>query len=189
MKSFLPALKMTVVMTILLGVIYPLAMTGLAQITFPDKAGGALIMRDEKVMGSELIGQKFTKNEYFWGRPSATDYNPLPSGGSNLSPNSQALQDAMAARKAQLSAAHPKETGAIPQDLLFASASGLDPHISPAAANYQVRRVAEARGLSGEQVLKLVQAATKGRQWGLFGEPTVNVVRLNLSLDQLKARE
>jgi K+-transporting ATPase ATPase C chain len=189
MKDLLMAVKMMGVMTVLLGLIYPLAMTGLAQEVFPSQASGSLIIEKDKVIASKLIGQKFTKPEYFWGRPSATDYNPLPSGGSNLSLNSAALQEAIATRKTQLAAAHPGEVGPNPQDLLYASASGLDPQISPAAASYQVVRVATARGLTVEKVQELVKKASASRQWGLFGEPTVNVVQLNLSLDQLKTGE
>lgn len=183
MKYFMPALRLNIFMTILLGLIYPFVMTGIAQVTFPRQASGDFVSRGGQVVGSLKIGQNFEKPEYFWSRPSAISYNPLPSGGSNLGQASQALKETVNARREKLKAAHADQNGEPPQDLLFASASGLDPHISPEAAQYQAKRVAQARGMSVEDVQKLVEKASAGRQIGIFGEPTVNVLLLNLSLD------
>ncbi|SFM94129.1 K+-transporting ATPase ATPase C chain [Formivibrio citricus] len=189
MKNHLrPALMLFGILTLLTGLLYPLAVTGIAQAVFPEQANGSLIVRDGKVVGSALIGQNFTENQYFWGRPSAT--GPMPnnaanSGGSNLGPTNPALPDAVKERIAALKAAHPAQSGPVPVDLVTASASGLDPQISPAAARYQVERVAQARQLPVEKVLKLVEAHTEGRQWGVFGEARVNVLQLNLALDKL----
>lgn len=184
-KYIIPALRFKIFMTILLGLIYPFTMTGIAKILFHDQASGQFIERNNQVIGSALIGQSFQKNEYFWPRPSAINYNPLPSGGSNLGQASQDLKKVVDERRARLKAAHSDQIIDPPQDLLFASASGLDPHISPEAALYQMQRVAMARKLSLEQVKMLIDQASEQRQWGLFGEPTVNVLLLNLSLDSL----
>lgn len=183
-----PALTMLLLLTILTGLIYPLAVTGLAQLFFPDQANGSLIVREGKVIGSKLIGQSFDKPEYFWSRPSATvpfPNNAAASGGSNLGPTNPALIEAVKARIAALQAADPDNHDPIPVDLVTASGSGLDPHISPAAARYQLKRVARARGLDEDSVLELVRRHTEGRQFGLLGEPRVNVLALNLALDAL----
>lgn len=183
-----PALTMLLLLTILTGLIYPLAVTGLAQLFFPDQANGSLIVREGKVIGSRLIGQSFDKPEYFWSRPSATvpfPNNAAASGGSNLGPTNPALIEAIKARIAALQAADPDNHDPIPVDLVTASGSGLDPHISPAAARYQLKRVARARGLDEDSVLELVRRHTEGCQFGLLGEPRVNVLALNLALDAL----
>lgn len=184
-----PALTMLLLLTVLTGLIYPLAVTGLAQLFFPDQANGSLILREGKVVGSKLIGQYFDKPEYFWGRPSATapfPYNAAASGGSNLGPTNPMLLEAVKKRVAALRAVDPGNGLPIPVDLVTASGSGLDPHISPAAALYQAKRVARARGLDENSVLALVSTHTEGRQFGLLGEPRVNVLELNLALDVLK---
>lgn len=184
-----PALTMLVILTLLTGLAYPLAVTGLAQLFFPDQANGSLIVRDGKVIGSQLIGQYFDKPEYFWPRPSATTpfpYNAAASGGSNLGPTNPALIEAVKARVAALRAADPGNELPIPVDLVTASGSGLDPHISPAAALYQLKRVARTRDLDENTVLTLVTQHTEGRQFGLLGERRVNVLQLNVALDALK---
>jgi K+-transporting ATPase ATPase C chain len=181
-----PAMVCLVFFTLLTGLAYPLAMTGLAQAVFPYEANGSLLERGGRVVGSEIIGQPFDDPRYFWGRPSATSpfpYNAAASAGSNLGPTNPALEEAVKARVAALRAADPGNTQPIPVDLVTASGSGLDPHISVAAALYQVPRVARARGLSQEQVRALVGQFTEGRQYGLLGEPRVNVLKLNLALD------
>src|SRR5499425_1124380 len=186
-----PALMMLLVLTVLTGVMYPLAVTGLAQLLFPNQANGSLIIRDGKVIGSELIGQYFDEPKYFWGRPSATSptpYNASASSGSNLGPTNPALIVAIKERVAALKAADPSNQRAIPVDLVTASASGLDPHISPAAAAYQAGRVARVRGLERARVDALLAEHTEGRWLGLLGEPRVNVLLLNLALDRLGAR-
>ena len=183
-----PAFMMLLILTALTGLVYPLAVTGLAQLFFPEQANGSLIVRDGRVVGSKLIGQYFDKPEYFWSRPSATSpfpYNAAASGGSNLGPTNPALLDAVKARVAALRAVDPGNDSPVPVDLVTASGSGLDPHISPAAALYQVKRVARARGLDDSTVQALVAQQTEGRQFGLLGEPRVNVLQLNLSLDGL----
>ena len=187
LKELKPALLIFVVLTLITGVLYPALVTGIAQLAFKSEANGSLIERNGKTVGSRLIGQPFSDPKYFWGRASATapmPYNAGGSGGSNQGPLNPALEDAVKARIAALKAADPNQTAAIPVDLVTASASGLDPHISPAAAAYQVARVARARGLAREAVQKLVEANTEGRQLGLLGEPRVNVLALNLALDQ-----
>jgi K+-transporting ATPase ATPase C chain len=171
--------------TVLTGLIYPLVITGVAQLVFPHQANGSLLVRDGRTAGSKLIGQQFDGPKYFWGRPSATaghPYDAVASGGSNLGPLNPALKTAVAARIAALRRADPSNTAPIPVDLVTASASGLDPHISPAAAEYQVRRVARLRGLSPQAVQALVAQQTEPPQWGFLGEPRVNVLQLNLSL-------
>lgn len=184
MKYIIPAIRFKLFMLVLLGLIYPFAMTGVTQIIFPQQASGDFITRGGQVIGSLKIAQNFEKPEYFWPRPSAIGYNPLPSGGSNLGNASADLKKAVDDRRAKLKSAHPDQPGEPPQDLLFASASGLDPHISPEAAAYQVRRVAQARNMNALQVINLIEQATTQRQLGIFGEPTVNVLELNLALDQ-----
>jgi K+-transporting ATPase ATPase C chain len=175
------------VMTLVTGVAYPLLVTGIAQAAFPEKANGSLIMKDGKVVGSKLIGQPFEDPKHFWGRLSATTpaaYNAGASTGSNLGPTNEALTKAAQARIDALRAADPGNQAPIPVDLVTASGSGLDPHISPAAAAYQLPRVARARGMSEDAVRALVAANTEDRSFGVLGEPRVNVLLLNLALDR-----
>jgi K+-transporting ATPase ATPase C chain len=178
------AVLMTIVTTLLLGVAYPLAVTGLAQVLFKDKANGQLIERDGRVIGSRIIGQAFSSPGYFHGRPSAagTGYDAANSAGTNLGPTNKKLIDAVAAN---VEAAKKENPGAaIPIDMVTTSASGLDPHISPASAAFQVPRVARERQISEEDLRRVVAAHTEGRQWGFLGEPRVNVLLLNLALDE-----
>lgn len=184
-----PALVMLILLTLITGIAYPLLTTGLAQLLFPGAANGSLLYRDDKTVGSALIGQNFTRADYFWGRPSATGdsaYNPLASAGSNLAATNQALDKAIAERAAQLRQANPAMSGPIPVDLLTASASGLDPQISIAAAQYQLARVAAARHLPPEQIAKLIEDNTDRATPNFMGESVVNVLKLNLALDALK---
>lgn len=181
-----PALTILVLLTVITGVVYPILVTGIAQMAFPHQANGSLIERDGSVIGSELIGQQFDDPKYFWGRPSAAGYNAAASTGSNYGPMNPALMDSVQARIEALKAADPDNTLPIPVDLVTASASGLDPHISVASALYQVHRVASARGLSEAEVVALVEQNTQGRQFGFLGEPRVNVLLLNLALDGLQ---
>lgn len=191
-----PALLMFLIFTVITGILYPLVVTGIAQVVFPSQANGSLIItEDGKALGSKLIGQPFDEPKYFWGRLSATGtfpYNAFnaenltASSGSNYGPLNPALTEMVKARVDALKAADPDNTLPIPVDLVTASGSGLDPHISIAAALYQVHRVAQARGLSDEDVESLVNQYTAGRQFGFLGEPTVNVLELNLALDGLK---
>lgn len=189
-----PALVSLLVLTLITGVVYPLVVTGIAQVAFPSQANGSLIVENGELRGSALVGQPFADPRYFWGRLSATGVHPYNafngealagSSGSNLGPLNPALTEAVQARIDALRAADPQATGPVPVDLVTASGSGLDPHISPAAAAFQVRRVAQARGLSEAQVRELLAQQTEGRDFGLFGEPRVNVLRLNLALDSL----
>ena len=184
-----PALVIFAVLSVFTGFAYPFVVTGLAEAIFPRQAAGSLIERGGRVVGSTLIGQSFIEPKYFWGRPSATGtgpYNATASGGSNQGPLNPALIDAVKSRVQALREADPHNSRPIPVDLVTASASGLDPHISIAAAEYQVARVARARGLPEETVRALVAKHSKGRVLGLFGEPTVNVLELNLALDDLR---
>jgi K+-transporting ATPase ATPase C chain len=181
-----PAFFMLLIFTVITGVFYPLAVTGIAQVLFPHQANGSLIMADGKMVGSELIGQQFDDPKYFWGRPSAAGYNAAASSGSNYGPMNPALLDAVQARIDALKAADPTNTLPIPVDLVTASGSGLDPHISVAAALYQVHRVASARGLSEADVRSLVEKHTQGRQFGFLGEAVVNVLQLNRALDGIQ---
>jgi len=182
------AAMLLLLMTVITGIAYPLLVTGLAQAVFPVQANGSLLAKDGKPIGSALIGQPFTASKYFWGRPSATApqaYNGTASNGSNLGPTNPALADAVRQRIAALQAADPGNTAPIPVDLVTASGSGLDPEISPAAAQYQLARVARARGVPLAEVQALVARCTRGRQLGVLGEPRVNVLELNLALDAL----
>jgi K+-transporting ATPase ATPase C chain len=174
------SLRMLAVMTVLTGAAYPLVVTGISQVAFRDQANGSLIVQGGKVVGSALIGQPFSEPKYFWSRASATSpmpYNGASSSGSNLGPTNPALREAVSERIVKF------EARPVPVDLATASGSGLDPHISPAAAEFQIARVAKARGLAEEKVRALVQKHTEGRQLGVLGEPRVNVLRLNLALD------
>jgi K+-transporting ATPase ATPase C chain len=183
-----PALLSLLFFTALTGLLYPAVVTGLAQVLFPAQANGSLILRGGKPVGSELIGQPFSEPKYFWSRPSATSpqpYNAAASGGSNLGPTNPDLERAVAERIRALREADPGNTAPVPVDLVTASGSGLDPHISPAAASYQVPRVARLRGLKEQDLRKLVAEHTEDRQLGVLGEARVNVLRLNLSLDSL----
>ncbi|MEW5769141.1 MAG: potassium-transporting ATPase subunit KdpC [Pseudomonadota bacterium] len=187
LKELKPALLMLAVLTVVTGLVYPLVVTGVAQGVFPYQANGSLIESGGKLVGSELVGQPFSDPKYFWSRPSATGpvpYNAGASSGSNQGPTNPALEEAVKARIAALQAADPGNKAPIPVDLVTASASGLDPHISPAAAEYQVGRVARVRGIEPNTVRALVAAHTEGRQLGGMGEPRVNVLTLNLSLDR-----
>jgi K+-transporting ATPase ATPase C chain len=199
LKELRPAIVMLVAFTLITGVAYPFAVTGLAAVIFPAQANGSLIEKDGKVIGSALIGQPFTSDKYFHGRPSATTgpdpkdpsksvpapYNAANSGGSNLGPTSKALIDRVKADVAKLKAENPNAP--VPTDLVTTSASGLDPDISPAAALFQVPRIAKVRGLPEQRLRELVTAQTEGRTFGLLGEPRVNVLKLNLALDGLKS--
>jgi K+-transporting ATPase ATPase C chain len=186
MTHLRPALILLALLTVLTGVVYPAVVTAIAQLVFPHQANGSLIVKDGKVVGSVLIGQPFDDPKYFWGRPSATSpfaYNAASSSGSNLSPTNPALIKSVQARVDALRAADPGNSAAVLVDLVTASGSGLDPHISPAAALYQVSRVAKARKLQPDAVRALVERHTEGRQLGFLGEPRVNVLALNLALD------
>ncbi|VVD70273.1 potassium-transporting ATPase subunit KdpC [Pandoraea anhela] len=189
MKTLLrPMLSLFVVLSVITGLVYPLVVTGIGRAAFSREAAGSLIYKDGKAVGSSLIGQNFDEPKYFWGRLSATSPNPnnaTASGGSNFGPLNPALSDAVKGRIAALREADPTAQLPVPVDLVTASGSGLDPEISPAAAEYQVVRVAKARGLTPDAVRELVARNTQGRQWGIFGEPRVNVLKLNLALDGL----
>lgn len=185
-----PALTIFAALSLVTGLAYPLLTTGIASAVFPHQAGGSLIERDGKVVGSEWIGQSFTSPQYFWGRPSATapmPYNAAASGGSNLGPSNPALAEAIRARVDALKAVDPDNAAPVPVDLVTASGSGLDPHISPAAAAYQAARVARVRGLPRAEVDALIQAHTDKPALSVLGEPSVNVLTLNLALDKQRA--
>ncbi|NUM79973.1 potassium-transporting ATPase subunit KdpC [bacterium] len=189
MKTLIrPALLLLLVLTIITGIIYPLLVTGIAQIVFPERANGSLIVKDGKTIGSELIGQSFDDPKYFWGRLSATGpfaYNAAASSGSNYGPTNPALFTAVQSRIDALRASDSSNTMPIPVDLVTASGSGLDPHISPAAAYYQASRIARVRGLEESEIRALIEKHIEGRQLGFLGEPRVNVLKLNLALDNL----
>jgi K+-transporting ATPase ATPase C chain len=184
------AVKFLLVMTVLTGIIYPLVMTGVAQLCFKEKANGSLVMKDGKIIGSSLIGQRFDSAAYFWSRPSAIGYNPLPSGASNYGPTSDTLKKQVTVRRMAFAANNslPGRTS-VPKEMIFASGSGLDPHISPEAAMLQLERVSSARKFTESQKLKLKQLITdqtEGPQYYLFGEPRVNVFELNLALENIR---
>ena len=186
-RQMMPGLRMTACMTVLTGLLYPGVVTALCQGLFPRQANGSLIVRDGRVTGSELIGQRFTRAEYFQPRPSAAGadgYDAMASGGSNLGPVSRKLMERVEKSVTELRAANPSHTGPWPADLVTASASGLDPHLSPEAAMAQAGRVAQARGVTEEALRGLVARHVEGRDLGFLGEPRVNVLRLNLALDE-----
>ena len=191
MKTLIrPAISLFVVLTVVTGVVYPLAVTGVAKAAFPSQAGGSLIVQNGKAVGSSLIGQNFSDPKYFWGRPSATSpmaYNGQGSGGSNLGPLNPALTDAVKGRVEALRAADPDNKAAVPVDLVTTSASGLDPEISVAAARYQAGRVARLRGLSPAVIDDIIARHTHERLFGLLGEPRVNVLDMNLELQHTTA--
>lgn len=187
-----PCLTIFLALALLTGAVYPAIVTGIAQVVFGDRANGSIILHDGKPVGSEWIGQQFDDPRYFWGRPSATTkddkdlpYNAASSSGSNLGPTNDALLKSIKERVEALRAAHADQSGPVPVDLVTASASGLDPHISPAAADYQVARVAKARGMKTEEVRQLVASHIEERAFGILGERRVNVLKLNLALDAL----
>jgi potassium-transporting ATPase KdpC subunit len=185
-QQILPGLRIKLFMTVLLGVIYPLAMTGISQVLFPDKANGSLKTSSGKVIGSELIGQNFSKAEYFQPRPSAAGsdgYDPTSSGGSNYGPTNQKLIDRVKVSIDKFRKENPDYTGPLPADLVTASASGLDPHLSPDSARAQAPRVAKARGVPVDRIYELISQVTEGPGLGLLGEPRVNVLMLNLEVD------
>lgn len=189
LQTTLQSLRALVVLSVITGVAYPLVVTGIAQVVFSDQANGSLIREGDKVRGSRLIGQPFSDAKYFWSRPSATSpmpYNGASSSGSNQGPTNPALKEAVEGRVKALRDAGGDPSKSVPVDLVTASGSGLDPHISPAAAEYQIERVAKARGLSPDAVRALVAKHTEGRQLGVLGEPRVDVLELNLALDGVK---
>jgi K+-transporting ATPase ATPase C chain len=186
-KQVKPALLVFATLTVITGVLYPLSITAVARIIFPHQADGSILMRDGKPVGSSLIGQEFSDPKYFWGRLSATSstsYNPLPSSGSNFGPLNPALREQVEKRVKTLRSVDPGNKSLIPVDLVTASASGLDPHVSVAAALYQVPRVARSRGVPQDEIVRLVKENTTGRFAGVFGERVVNVLQLNMALDQ-----
>lgn len=189
MSVLRPVIVCFSLLTIITGLAYPFAVTGVGQLAFPEQTSGSLIRQGNQIKGSELIGQQFAQPRYFWGRPSATapfGYNGTASGGSNLGPTNPALKAAVEERIKALHDADPENTAPVPVDLVTASGSGLDPHISPAAAEYQLQRVAKARGLQTKQIRQLITQNTEAPQFGIFGEERVNVLKLNLALDSLK---
>ena len=191
-QSLRPAVVLFILLSIITGIAYPLATTALGKWLLPQQANGSLIESEGKLIGSSLIGQNFTEAKYFWGRPSATGpypNNASASSGSNQGPLNPALADAVKSRVSALKAANPNNALPVPVDLVTASASGLDPHISPAAAAYQASRVAKERGLSVTSVQALIDDNTEGRQWGVLGEPRVNVLKLNMALDKNAAKK
>lgn len=184
------ALKILLAMTILTGIIYPLFMTAIAQLTYPSKANGSLIMKDGKIAGSELIGQKFDSSIYFWSRPSAIGYDPVPSGASNLGPTSDTLKQQVNARRVLFAEMNSvNDLMAVPKEMIFASGSGLDPHISPEAAMMQVERISEARHFDSnqkQQLLSIIKDLTEKPQFLILGEPRINVLKLNLELNKIE---
>ena len=191
-ETLRPAIILFLGLTIITGAVYPLITTGIGKTFFPSQVAGSLVKQGDAVVGSKLIGQSFTDAKYFWGRPSATGpypNNAAASSGSNLGPLNPALTETIKGRIAELKQVDPDNTLPIPVDLVTASASGLDPEISPAAANYQVNRVAKARGLQADQVIELVKKNTQARQLGVLGEARVNVLALNMALDASITKE
>lgn len=191
LKTLKPAFLTTVVLTVITGVVYPLAITGIAQVAFSRQANGSVMLKNGAIVGSELLGQPFSSDRYFWSRPSATApiaYNGLSSGGSNDGPLSATLRASVQERVNVLKSHDAEQSNAPPVDLVSASGSGLDPHISPEAARYQAARVAKARGMAVDSVVRLIDDQTEARTFGLLGEPRVNVLRLNLALDQKVGR-
>jgi len=185
-KLTFQSLRLTLVFTVLTGLLYPLAVTGVAQLAFRDKANGSLIERDGKIIGSALLAQPFTDEKYFWPRPSACGYATAPSGASNLGPTSAALQSNVTANATVFRAAHHLEADTpVPSDMVFTSGSGLDPHISPEAARLQISRIAAARGVNDDAVQTMAEKFVKLPQLGFLGEPLVNVLLLNLALDEM----
>lgn len=190
MKIILQAFKLLLVLTVLTGMIYPFAVTAIAQIFFPDQANGSLIKKNGQWIGSELLAQKFQEEKYFWSRPSAADFSTVPSGASNQGPTHAGLKELVRKREEifrKTNGVSPDKN--IPSDRVFASASGVDPHISPEAARLQVKRVAEARHLDERGLYRRVEEHTELPQFGIFGEPRVNVLRLNIALDSSAAEE
>jgi K+-transporting ATPase ATPase C chain len=184
-KELIIALKMLATMSLLTGIIYPFLITGIAQVMAPHQANGSLLTHEQKVIGSSLIAQKFTSDRYFWPRPSAVDYNPLPSGGSNWGPTSTSLKKAVAERKAALMKDNQVNSGQkVPSDLLFSSGSGLDPHISQKAALFQIERVIKARNMDRATLERMINKMTVGRKLGFLGVPYINVLELNRALDE-----
>jgi len=186
LQEFRPAIVSFALLTILTGIIYPLSVTAIAQVAWADRANGSLVHVDGKTVGSELIAQEFKSPRYFWSRPSGAGYNAAASSGSNLALSNPALTDAIRERAAALRDADPSALAAIPPDLVMASGSGLDPHISVASAQWQASRIARERGASEETVLQLIEDHREGQTLGLLGEERVNVLRLNLALDEAK---
>ena len=190
MKLLIQSIRQTIIWTVIAGIAYPLIMTGVAQLLFRHQANGSLIERNGTVVGSELLAQQFTGDKYFWPRPSAGSYATVPSGASNLGPTSQALQSNVTANAVAFRTGNKLAADApVPADMVFTSASGLDPHISPEAARLQVARVAAARGIAEEQVKALVEKFVEPPQWGVFGEPRVNVLELNVALDDMQPKK
>lgn len=189
MKLFIQSIKQMIFWTILTGVLYPLVITGIAQVAFSRQANGSLIEQGGRIVGSELLAQQFTGEKYFWPRPSAGSYATVPSGASNYGPTSKKLQDTVNGYADALRKAHKLPPDApVPADLVFTSSSGLDPHISPEAARFQIVRVAAARGLSEDQIKNLVGKFVEPPQWGFLGQARVNVLKLNLALDNIRTK-
>ena len=189
-KLIIQSIRQTILWTVVAGVLYPLVITGIAQVAFHDQANGSLLVRNGTVVGSELLAQQFTGDKYFWPRPSAGSYATVPSGASNLGPTSQALQSNVTANATAFRTGNKLAADApVPADMVFTSASGLDPHISPESARLQVARIAAARGMSADQIRALVEKFIESPQWGIFGEERVNVLRLNLALDDLDTKK
>jgi potassium-transporting ATPase KdpC subunit len=187
-KQTIIALKFLLVMTILTGIIYPVVMTGVAQLSFPSKANGSLITIDGKIIGSELIGQKFDSSKYFWSRPSAVAYNPVPSGASNYGPTSDTLKKQVMIRRLIFAKRNSTDQSTVPKEMIFASASGLDPHISPEGAIMQVERISKVRNFNNDQKQRLLQgikSMTEMPQFLFLGEKRINVLKLNLELDRI----
>lgn len=184
-KHLLAQCRIFAWMTLLTGILYPLFITSIAQLTMKKKADGAFIFLNQKAVGAKLIGQKFESEHYFWSRPSSIDYNPLPSGGSNLGPISKDLKKTLEERKAKILKAHDTDESEIPSQLLFASGSGLDPHLSPEAVLFQAERIAKARNIEKEKIEALIHKLTISRDLRFLGEPKVNILELNLALDKI----